>query len=400
MSTNADRIDKYELQQSLGQDGLSEVWKAFDNQARRYVTIKLFHAQLKTDPDFVTRFQQEAQTIVSLRHPNILPCYDFSVTQFSETQSATAYLVMEYLEGGTLADYNRNASQTGKIIPVPAIVHLFSSIGMAINYAHSQHVIHGNLKPSNILLDQQNTTNNPIGEPMVTDFNLIRLVGPSSGVAGPAWNSSPFYVSPEQVMGAPATELSDIYSLGIILYEICTGTVPFLGNSAESIMMQQVNTVPASPSLINPSLPPALSTIVMKCIAKDPNERFPSAQALVTALANIEGTNPTTPSQPGIAGLSSGPFNTQERDMPTVISAKMSPLPAGLVASGPMYASNAQIGGISQPYASSQWADKSTVVGANSQAQWTDKSAVGAMNRPLLVRQASRDRLFIFRDHF
>ncbi|HXX77473.1 MAG TPA: serine/threonine-protein kinase, partial [Ktedonobacteraceae bacterium] len=368
MSTNADRIDKYELQQSLGQDGVSEVWKAFDNQARRYVTIKLYHAQLKTDPDFVTRFQQEARTIVSLRHPNILPCYDFSITQFPETQSATAYLVMEYLEGGTLADYNRNVSQTGNLLPIPAMVHLFSSIGMAINYAHSQRVIHGNLKPSCILLDKQNTVNSPIGEPMVTDFNLTRLLGPASAVAGPAWNSSPFYISPEQVMGVPANELSDIYSLGVIFYEICTGTVPFLGNSAESIMMQQVNTIPASPSLINPKLPSALSAIIMKCLAKDPKERFPSVQALVAALANIEGTNPVTLSQPGITGLSSGPFNTQERDMPTVISAKMSPLPAGLVASGPMYTSNAQMGGISQSYPSTQWADKSTVI---------------AMNRPL-----------------
>ena len=368
MSTNADRIDKYELQQSLGQDGVSEVWKAFDNQARRYVTIKLYHAQLKTDPDFVTRFQQEARAIVSLRHPNILPCYDFSITQFPETQSATAYLVMEYLEGGTLADYNRNVSQTGNLLPIPAMVHLFSSIGMAINYAHSQRVIHGNLKPSCILLDKQNTVNSPIGEPMVTDFNLTRLLGPASAVAGPAWNSSPFYISPEQVMGAPANVLSDIYSLGVIFYEICTGTVPFLGNSAESIMMQQVNTIPASPSLINPKLPSTLSAIVMKCLAKDPKERFPSVQALVAALANVEGTNPTTLSQPGIAGLSSGPFNTQERDMPTVISAKMSPLPAGLVASGPIYASNAQMGGISQSYPSIQWADKSTVI---------------AMNRPL-----------------
>ena len=184
-------------------------------------------------------------------------------------------------------------------------------------------------------------------------------MGPTGSNAGALWNSSPFYVSPEQVMGAPANELSDIYSLGIMLYEICTGTVPFLGNSAESIMMQQVNTVPASPSLINPKLPPALSTVVMRCIAKDPKARFPSVLALVAALTNVEGQSPVNVSHPENVGQSSGSFATQERDMPTVISAKMSPLPAGLVASGPMYASNAQMGGISQPYSSTQWADKS-----------------------------------------
>jgi serine/threonine-protein kinase len=225
----------------------------------------------------MTRFQQEAQAIASLRHPNIVPCYDFSISQFPETASASAYLVMEYIEGGTLADYNRNAAQTGKLLPVPALVHLFSSIGMAVDFAHRQHIIHGNLKPANILLDKQNMANSPIGEPMVTDFDMARLLGPTGGNTGASWSSSPFYLSPEQVMGAPASELSDIYSLGIMLYEICTGTLPFLGNSAESIMMQQVNTVPATPLLINPNLPPALSTVIMRCIAKDPKARFPSA---------------------------------------------------------------------------------------------------------------------------
>ncbi|HYX50733.1 MAG TPA: serine/threonine-protein kinase, partial [Ktedonobacteraceae bacterium] len=224
-----------------------------------------------------------------------------------------------------------------------------------------QHVIHGDLKPTNVLLDKQNTVNSPIGEPMVTDFNAVKLVGSTGSNAGALWNSSPFYLSPEQVMGAPANELSDIYSLGIMLYEICTGTVPFLGNSAESIMMQQVNTVPASPSLINPSLPPALSAVVMRCIAKDPKERFPSALALVSALTNVEGQSPVNVSHPENVGQSSGSFATQERDMPTVISAKMSPLPAGLVASGPMYASNAQMGSISQPYHSTQWTNSSGV---------------------------------------
>jgi eukaryotic-like serine/threonine-protein kinase len=361
MSTHPNRIDKYELQQSLGKNNITEVWKAFDNLAHRYVAVKLFHAQLKADPDFVTRFQKEAQTIVSLHHPNIVPCYDFSVSQFSETASATAYLVMEYLEGGTLADYNRNASQTGNILPIPSIVHLFSSIGMAVDFAHRQHMIHGNLKPSNILLDKQNTANSPIGEPMVTDFNMVKLIAPTGGNAGVAWNSSPFYISPEQVMGAEANELSDIYSLGILLYEICTGTVPFLGNSAESIMMQQVNTVPASPSLINPNLPPALSTVVMRCIAKDPKERFTSASALVEALTNVSGQNSVNISHPENVAQSSSSFATHERDMPTVISAKMSPLPAGVVYSGPMYASNVQMGGISQPYPSAQWSDNSRV---------------------------------------
>jgi len=340
MSTNP-LIGKYELQERLGQNGITEVWKAFDTQARRYVAIKLFHAQLKTDPDFMTRFQREAQVIVSLRHPNIVPCYDFSISQFPETVSATAYLVMDYIEGGTLADYIRSTSQTGKLLSIPAIVHLFSSIGMAVDYAHQQQIIHGNLKPANILLDKQNTAHSPIGEPMVTDFGMARLMGPTGGNTGAWWNSSPLYLSPEQVMGAPAKESSDIYSLGIMLYEICTGTLPFLGNNAAAIMMQQVNTMPASPSLINPNLPPALSAVIMRCIAKDPAARFPSASAMVAALADVTQQGSFNMPAPEVVGQSSGPINSMEMDMPTVISTRMSPLPAGVVSSGPMYTSNA-----------------------------------------------------------
>ncbi len=383
MSTNPGRIDKYELQQSLGQNGITEVWKAFDTQARRYVAIKLFHAQLKTDPDFMARFQREAQVIVSLRHPNIVPCYDFSIAQSPETASATAYIVMDYIEGGTLADYTHNTSQTGKLLSIPAIVHLFSSIGMAVDSAHQQHVIHGNLKPTNILLDNQNIAHSPIGEPMVTDFDMAKLMGPTGGNSGILWNSSPLYISPEQVMGAPANERSDIYSLGIMLYEMCTGTLPFLGNNAAAIMMQQVNTMPASPSLINPKVPSALSAAIMRCIAKDPNARFPSASAMVAALADVTRQGSFNMPASERMGQSSGPFNSMEMDMPTVISTRMSPLPAGVVSSGPMYTSNAQMGGISQPYQTVQSGGPITpLLPAYTPAYPTGNQAVGSSMPP------------------
>ena len=349
MSTNP-RIGRYELQERLGQNGIAEVWKAFDPQTHRYVAIKLLHANLKTDPDFVTRFQREAPLIASLRHPNIVQWYDYSTSQFSETATAAAYVVMDYVEGGTLADYTRNTSQAGKILPIPDILRLFTSIAMAVDFAHQQHVLHGNLKPSNILLDKRNTSRSPIGEPMVTDFDMVRLMGPTGGSAGVWWNSSPLYISPEQVMGAPANERSDIYSLGIMLYEICTGTLPFLGSNAAAIMMQHVNTIPASPSLINPNLPPALSTVIMRCIAKDPAARFPTTLALVAALTNVSGQGSFNTPAPETVGQSSGSDHSTDMYMPTVISSKMSPLPAGVAPSTPVSSSNIPLGGISQPY--------------------------------------------------
>jgi eukaryotic-like serine/threonine-protein kinase len=353
MNTNPGRIDKYELQERLGQSGMAEVWKAFDTQAHRYVAIKLLHANLKTDPDFVTRFQREAQVIASLRHPNIVQCYDFSISQFPETASAAAYVVMDYVDGGTLADYTRNTSHEGKVLPIADVVRLFSSIGMAIDYAHQQRVVHGNLKPANILLDKRNTSRNAFGEPMVTDFGMTKLMGAAVGSTSGSWNTTPLYMSPEQVMGSPANERSDIYSLGIMLYEMCTGTLPFLGSNPATIMMQHVNTIPAFPALINPKLPPALSTVIMRSIAKDPSERFPSASALVAALADVtrqEEQEAFTISTPEIVGQPAGPVNPM--DMPTVLSPRLSPLPAGIVpsASASGFSSNMPVGGISQPY--------------------------------------------------
>jgi eukaryotic-like serine/threonine-protein kinase len=354
MSTNPGRIGKYELQERLGQSGITEVWKAFDTQANRYAALKFFHANLQADPEFVARFQREAPVIVSLRHPNIVQYYDFSISQLPGATAATAFLAMDYVDGGTLASYIYNTSHGGKLLAIPEVVRLFTSIGMAVDFAHQRGIAHGNLKPSNILLDKRNTSRNVIGEPMVADFGVARLVGAAVGSASDWWNSSPLYISPEQVMNTPANERSDIYSLGIMLYELCTGTLPFLGSNPAAIMMQHVHTIPASPSLINPNLPPALSAVIMRCIAKDPTARFPSASAMVAALADVTRQGSFNISTPEIVGQSSGPVHSMEMNMPTVISTKMSPLPAGVGSSAPIYSSNVPVGGISQPYPMAQ----------------------------------------------
>src|SRR5260221_8061148 len=156
---------------------------------------------------------------------------------------------------------------------------------MAVDYAHQNGRVHGQLKPTNILIDKRNTSRNVMGEPIVTDFGMDKLLGIAVSNTGGWRIGTPLYTAPEQIMGSPADERSDIYSLGIMLYEICTGTPPFPGNNAATIMMQQVNTLPASPALINPGLPPALITIIMRCIAKEPCARFPTASSLVEDLA-------------------------------------------------------------------------------------------------------------------
>jgi serine/threonine protein kinase len=336
MSTNPGRIDKYELRERLGQSNMAEVWKAFDTQAQRFVAIKFLHPDLQADPDFVTRFMREAQIIASLHHPNIVQYYDFSTTQLPGAASATPYLMMDYVEGGNLASYMRNTSRERKLLPIGDIIRLFTSIGLAVDYAHQHGVVHGNIKPANILLDKRYTSRNVMGEPIVTDFGVAKLLRVTAGSASGWWNNTPLYISPEQVMGYPGNERSDIYSLGIMLYEICTGTLPFLGNNPAAIMMQHVNTIPASPMLVNPNLSPALAMVIMQSIAKDPSARFPSASSLVAALADAaKQSEQEAVHMPVSENVGQPAYPVNPMDLPTVLNTRQSPLPAGMTPSAP-----------------------------------------------------------------
>src|SRR5713226_5082725 len=151
MSTEARRIGKYELRTRLGQGVVTEVWKAFDTQLQRYVAIKLLHDDLQNDPDFVKRFVREARIVASLHHSNIVQVHDFQAFRPPESGTTIAYMVMDYIEGQTLADYIHSTSSRGNFPPAADIVHLFLSISSAIDYAHHHDMIHRDIKPANIL---------------------------------------------------------------------------------------------------------------------------------------------------------------------------------------------------------------------------------------------------------
>ncbi len=229
MSTHPQQLGKYEMRERLGRGGMAEVWKAFDTQLHRYVAIKLMHADLQNDPEFMTRFVREARAIASLHHSNIVQIYDFQTTDTTDANSPLAYMVMDYVEGQTLADYMRDTTRVGKFLTSNELVQLFASISRAIDYAHRQGMLHRDIKPANILLDKRNTLQNAMGEPVLSDFGIAKLVGITGGTVQGTWLGTPMYVSPEQVQGQPGNERSDIYSLGIILYEICTGSPPSAG---------------------------------------------------------------------------------------------------------------------------------------------------------------------------
>jgi eukaryotic-like serine/threonine-protein kinase len=279
------RFGKYELKERLGYGGMAEVWKAFDTQLQRYVAIKLLHPNLQADPTFVTRFQREAQVIASLRHPNIVQIHDFQVSQPPESDPPTAYMVMAYIEGQTLAGYIASTSAKGNIPSPIEIVNLFTSISLAVDYAHQKGMIHRDIKPANILLDKHNTTRNPMGEPILTDFGLAKLLGVSAGTLTATSLGTPLYTSPEQARGYAGNERSDLYSLGVILYELVTGVPPFRGDNPTAVLAQHLNATPASPVLLNPNIPPALTLVIMTALAKDPNARFARAAAMTAALA-------------------------------------------------------------------------------------------------------------------
>ncbi len=304
MTTQPRRLGKYELRERLARGGQGEVWKAYDLQLQRFVAIKQLNANLQDDSDFIARFEREAQLIASLHHPNIVRIHDFQFLTDADSQKPTAYMIMEYIEGSTLADYIRSSSRK-RLFPSPStLLTIFTAVSLALDYAHRRGMLHRDIKPANIMLDIRNPDDGPLGKPVLMDFGIAKLQGGSdtTKVLG-----TPLYVSPEQARGQIGSSASDLYSLGIVLYEMTTGVTPFRGETLMELLMRHFNDTPTPPILINPALPQAVSDVILKSIAKEPGERFPSASAMTLALAKAFDV-PAPPellrstSLPGIAG--------------------------------------------------------------------------------------------------
>lgn len=288
------QIGKYKLQHVLGRGATAEVWKAFDQTLQREVAIKFLLPSQTHNVEFAERFQREIKAIVSLEHPNIVQIYDISANspdKETTQERYDTYIVMQYIAGPTLAKYIAQTSQNGKFPSKAEILRLFTALGSAIDYAHQRGMIHRDIKPMNILLDQQPGNRLP-GNSILTDFGLVKFLD----FAAAHWQSTttvlgtPHYIAPEQALGLEVTPRSDLYALGVILYEVCTGKLPYdfpeqsTEQSVLTIFMQQVMFAPIPPSYIRPDISPELEAVILKSIAKEPDERYPDAASMCHAL--------------------------------------------------------------------------------------------------------------------
>ena len=255
---------RYRLLRRIGSGGMADVWLAEDPHLQRQVALKVLHSRFAQDREFVDRFRREAEAAASLQHPNIVSVFDRGEVE------GTYYIAMQLLEGRSL----KELIDAG-LTPEQA-VGLVRQVLEAAGFAHRNGVVHRDLKPQNVIVDAD-------GKAIVTDFGIARAGASEITQAGSVMGT-PHYLSPEQAQGFDVTAVSDLYSIGVILYEALTGRVPFEADSAVAIAMKQVSQTPQLPSSINPNVSPALDAVVMRALEKDPGQRFQSASAFIAAL--------------------------------------------------------------------------------------------------------------------
>lgn len=265
--------NRYEIIEKIGVGGMADVFKGRDRLLGRAVAIKILHQNYAGDKEFVARFKREAQAAGKLSHPNIVSMYDVGVDE------GYHYIIMEYVEGETLKEYIKRHHR----VPIEQAVKYAISIGEGLEHAHVMGIVHCDIKPHNILIT-------PNGRVKVTDFGIARAINTGSTLL--FTNSvmgSAHYISPEQASGKPVNGSTDIYSLGVVLYEMLTGRVPFEGETPVSVALQHVRDAVPLPRKINPHIPSMVENILLKALAKDQNQRYQSISEMIGDLRISQG---------------------------------------------------------------------------------------------------------------
>ena len=266
---------RYRILRKLGSGGMANVYLAEDEELGRQVAIKILNDRHASDESFVERFRREAKNAAGLSHPNIVSVYDRGEAE------GTYYIAMEYLEGRSLKD--RIVSEGA--LPISAAIEITRQVLRAIGFAHRRGIVHRDIKPHNVLLAQDGPGD---GEPRfkVTDFGISRTAASQMTEAGSIVGTAQ-YLSPEQARGGAVDQRSDIYSVGIVLYELLTGKLPFTGETPLEIAMKHLSEVPKPPSALRPEVSADLDMVVLRALAKDPEDRFESAQEMERELAQV-----------------------------------------------------------------------------------------------------------------
>lgn len=255
----------YRITQQIGLGGMATVFKAYQPSMDRYVAFKVISTHLAQDPTFVQRFQQEAKVIAKLEHTYILPVYDHG------EDDGYLYLVMRFIEGGTLTQRLKQGP-----LSFAEIQRFVTQIGSALEYAHQRGVVHRDFKPSNVLIDHQ-------GDHYLSDFGIARMVEGTLQLTGSSVLGTPHYMAPEQGQSAKVDHRADIYAMGVVIYQMVTGQVPFDADTPFAIVLKHVSEPLPLPRALKPDLPEAVERVILKALAKNPQDRFQSMANLVTA---------------------------------------------------------------------------------------------------------------------
>lgn len=292
MDLSGKTVGRYRLLERVGQGAMAQVYRALDPASGAEVAVKILYSHLTTDEGFVARFRREAQAAAALDHPNIIRVLDHG------TEGEWSYLVMELVDGPSL----KNVLQKRKkpLTPEEA-VRLVATLADALEHAHRQGVVHRDVKPSNVLL-----RDGRLDSPVLTDFGVARMVEATVATDAGTTLGTPIYMSPEQGEGKSGDARSDIYALGVILYELLTGQPPFEAESPYALILRHIHTPPPRPRALRPDLPKALEAVTLHALAKEPTARFPSAAAFAAALRHSLTTAPEPRLRPftyGLAGM-------------------------------------------------------------------------------------------------
>lgn len=310
--------NRYRIDETLGQGGMSAVFKATDPNLKRVVAIKLIHPHLAENQQFVYRFEEEAAAVAKLRHPNIVQVYDF------DHDDDTYYMVLEFVAGESLNQRVRRLSASGRQIPLADALLAIAQVCDAVDYAHKRGLVHRDIKPANIMIDVQ-------GQAILMDFGIVKIVGGEKHTATGAVVGTAHYMAPEQVKGENADFRADIYSIGVTLFEILSGRPPYTADSVMTIMMMHLTDPIPDISAMRNDVPASVKGIIEKAMAKDPADRYQSAAEMAADLRGAiaqAGSQPARPANPPTAAGNSAAAATQlSGQSPAVQSAPHTPAP-------------------------------------------------------------------------